>query len=136
MGVSPIESDVTMTNHERHLRTQFIACMARNYGPAGDRFARLLLRLESSIRRYTIAEFNGEWFADSRYARPFSVQDAEKLARFQARALKYASDLSNSTGKACTVTFCTDVRGYHVKVHVPDQSYNSFGGAECGMGVP
>ena len=125
-----------MTNHERHLRDQFVAIMARNYGPPGETYARRFMRIVPGIRRHEIARFDEQWCGPAGWRRPFTVADLKRLAGLKRLARKYALALIAETGKPCTVTFCTDVRGSHLKVHVPDQSYNSFGGVECGMCVP
>ena len=102
----------------RRDREDFIARMAQEGMPLAT--ARLILRDAQTVQRIAVAEC----------CRPLFPGEAERSEQAEARIARRAAEYG------CTALLSGDPRGYTTKLLLPSGDYNTWGGAECGWGVP
>lgn len=132
-----------MTNQDRENRRKFIEVVCKDSELSGltysvrEGLARLLLRHAKTHGRLQEANCNGvgTWHNEdpksfARRQDRFEKQIEKKETQIEKRITEIAMALG------FTVEFGGDPRGYTVKLTLPSGAYNSWGGKECGYGVP
>jgi hypothetical protein len=120
-------------------REEFIARMVEAFGRDKKRQVELLLRHAKTHGRLEEMSCNGHPAQGDPH---MPVERINKLQdRWDAWIEKREGQIERRIQQLCAEIGCKvdmngDPRGYTIKVFLPDNAYNTWGGAESGWGVP
>lgn len=125
-----------MTTQYAKSRDEFIAICARN--KISRETARTFMRLATTHGRIAVDVCNGPGDYVNRipYPRAGEIyrEHEERCAKREARIESRLQKLAEANN--LKIRLGGDPRGFTVSIFMPDNSYNSWGGAESGYGVP